>query len=128
VMIDEFQDTSRMQWENFKKLLFEKLASGGKGLLVGDIKQSIYRWRNGDWKILYGIEDEKELKRFDIKPKPLDINYRSHQRIVDFNNAFFPLAAEKLDGIRPDAPIKLSKIYEDVQESRRKRLCSNQAL
>ena len=66
VMIDEFQDTSLMQWENFKTLLFEKLASGGKGLLVGDIKQSIYRWRNGDWKILYGIEQEKELQRFNL--------------------------------------------------------------
>ena len=120
VMIDEFQDTSRMQWENFKKLLFEKLASGGKGLLVGDIKQSIYRWRNGDWKILYGIEDEKELQRFNIKPKPLDINFRSHQQIVDFNNAFFPLAAEKLDGIWADAPIKLSKIYEDVHQEPKK--------
>ena len=120
VMIDEFQDTSRMQWENFKKLLFEKLASGGKGLLVGDIKQSIYRWRNGDWKILYGIEQEKELQRFNIKPEPLDINYRSHQQIIDFNNAFFPLAAEKLDGIRPDAPIKLSKIYEDVSQKSKK--------
>ena len=74
VMIDEFQDTSRMQWENFKKLLFEKLASGGKGLLVGDIKQSIYRWRNGDWKILYGIEKEKDLQHFHITPDPLDIN------------------------------------------------------
>ena len=63
VMIDEFQDTSLMQWENFKKLLFEKLASGGKGLLVGDIKQSIYRWRNGDWKILYGIESERARMR-----------------------------------------------------------------
>ena len=119
-MIDEFQDTSRMQWENFKKLLFEKLASGGKGLLVGDIKQSIYRWRNGDWKILYGIEKEKELQRFEITPKPLDINYRSHQKIIDFNNAFFPLAAEKLDGIRPDAPIKLAKIYDDVSQKSKK--------
>ena len=119
VMIDEFQDTSRMQWENFKKLLFEKLASGGKGLLVGDIKQSIYRWRNGDWKILYGIEDEKELKRFNIQPKPLDINFRSHQVIVDFNNAFFPKAATLLDGIRPDAPIKLSQIYADVEQKKK---------
>ena len=119
VMIDEFQDTSRMQWENFKKLLFEKLASGGKGLLVGDIKQSIYRWRNGDWKILYGIENEKELRRFDIKPRPLDINFRSHQIIVDFNNIFFPKAAKLLDGIRPDAPIKLSQIYADVEQKKK---------
>ena len=140
VMIDEFQDTSRMQWENFKKLLFEQLASGGKGLLVGDIKQSIYRWRNGDWKILYGIEQEEELKRFNIKPEPLDVNYRSHQQIVDFNNAFFPKAAELLDGIAsPEASperkdfkplplgesleeedIKLSRIYEDVAQKKKK--------
>ena len=119
-MIDEFQDTSRMQWENFKKLLFEKLASGGKGMLVGDIKQSIYRWRNGDWKILYGIENEKELRRFDIKPKPLDVNYRSHQTIVDFNNAFFPPAAALLDSIKPDAKIKLTDIYSDVRQKKDK--------
>ena len=121
VMIDEFQDTSRMQWENFKKLLFEKLASGGKGLLVGDIKQSIYRWRNGDWKILYSIEHEKELQRFNIKPKPLDTNYRSHEVIVNFNNAFFPKAARLLDDIKPDAKIKLSKIYEDVEQEPKKK-------
>ena len=120
VMIDEFQDTSRMQWENFKKLLFEKLASGGKGLLVGDIKQSIYRWRNGDWKILFGVEQERELRRFHIKPKPLDTNYRSHQKIVDFNNAFFPKAAELLDAIKPDAEIKLSEIYKDVHQKAKK--------
>ena len=120
VMIDEFQDTSRMQWENFKKLLFEKLASGGKGLLVGDIKQSIYRWRNGDWKILYGIEQEQELQRFHIRPKLLDINYRSHQVIVDFNNMFFPIAAQKLDAVNPDAEIKLGQIYADVRQKPKK--------
>lgn len=135
VMIDEFQDTSRMQWENFKKLLFEKLASGGKGLLVGDIKQSIYRWRNGDWKILYGIEKEKDLQRFHITPDPLDINYRSHQVIVEFNNKFFLEAASLLDKIaspegKDSKPlpserglqetIKLSHIYEDVGQKIKK--------
>ena len=119
VMIDEFQDTSQMQWENFKKLLFEKLASGGKGLLVGDIKQSIYRWRNGDWKILYGIEHEREFGRFHIQPKPLDTNFRSHQVVIDFNNAFFKKAAEELDKVRPDAPIKLSQIYADVKQKKK---------
>ena len=120
VMIDEFQDTSRMQWNNFKKLLFEKLASGGKGLLVGDIKQSIYRWRNGDWKILYGIEKEPDLQRFNIKPEPLDTNFRSYGVIVDFNNAFFPIAAKLLDTIEPDANIKLDTIYEDVKQQKDK--------
>ena len=56
VMIDEFQDTSRMQWENFHLLLQESLAQKEGSLIVGDIKQSIYRWRNGDWKILAGWE------------------------------------------------------------------------
>ena len=45
IMIDEFQDTSRMQWSNFKTLLLENMAQGDESMLVGDIKQSIYRWR-----------------------------------------------------------------------------------
>ena len=120
VMIDEFQDTSLMQWKNFKTLLFEKLSSGGKGLLVGDIKQSIYRWRGGDWKILYGIEKEKELQHFHIHSEPLDINYRSHQKIVEFNKAFFPPAAKLLDDIKPDAEIKLDEIYADAGQEPKK--------
>ena len=117
-MIDEFQDTSQMQWENFRKLLLEKLASGGKGMLFGDIKQSIYRWRNGDWRILYNIVKEQESKG--IKPEPLDINYRSHQVIVDFNNSFFPKAAQLFDDKKPDAEVKLVDIYSDVEQKKKK--------
>ena len=57
VMIDEFQDTSRMQWDNFRLLLLEGLAQGEDSLIVGDVKQSIYRWRNGDWRILNGLSE-----------------------------------------------------------------------
>ena len=55
IMIDEFQDTSFMQWENFRKLLLESMSTGGKCLLVGDVKQAIYRFRGGDWEILEGL-------------------------------------------------------------------------
>ena len=59
IMIDEFQDTSTVQWKNFKVLLREALSHrGGSGLIVGDVKQSIYRWRSGDWRLLAGIQEE----------------------------------------------------------------------
>jgi ATP-dependent exoDNAse (exonuclease V) beta subunit len=91
VMIDEFQDTSRLQWRNFKSLLFEILANKYFSLLVGDVKQSIYRWRNGDWSILNDLE--KELP---VTIKTLDKNYRSARRVVEFNNFFFVEAAQRL--------------------------------
>lgn len=94
VMIDEFQDTSRMQWSNFQKLLIETQAEGNESMLVGDVKQSIYGWRGGDWKIL-----GKDIwnKRFHAKRESLDTNYRSLSNIVRFNNAFFVRAARLLD-------------------------------
>ena len=56
IMIDEFQDTSTTQWKNFKILLNECLSHAeSSNLIVGDVKQSIYRWRNGDWKLLNNI-------------------------------------------------------------------------
>ena len=74
VMIDEFQDTSRMQWENFHLLLEESLAQKEGSMIVGDIKQSIYRWRNGDWKILAELDKDRSFR---LNSKTLDTNWRS---------------------------------------------------
>ena len=95
VMIDEFQDTSNLQWRNLALLLTECLASNQDCLVVGDVKQSIYRWRNSDWNILNtGIE--RELARFNPNVVSMDCNFRSRQQIIDFNNALFPKAVELL--------------------------------
>ncbi len=96
VMIDEFQDTSSLQWKNFRVLLLESLAKGGRNLLVGDVKQSIYRWRGGDWRILGNIEHG-------MMPPPqiqhLNVNRRSADIIIHFNNEFFREAARSLDQV-----------------------------
>lgn len=91
VMIDEFQDTSRMQWGNFKLLLLEGLSRGADSLIVGDVKQSIYRWRNGDWGILNSLKNK--IGPFGIKEKTLKANRRSEARIVQFNNELFTAAS-----------------------------------
>lgn len=131
VMIDEFQDTSKLQWENFKVLLLESISSGGQNLLVGDIKQSIYRFRNGDYTILKNIK--KEIRNTTPTVKSLDTNFRSDKNIIRFNNAFFPLATATLDGddinqldtvIADNTPSektdeaekKISTIYSDVYQ------------
>ncbi|MDR0864325.1 MAG: UvrD-helicase domain-containing protein [Candidatus Symbiothrix sp.] len=92
VMIDEFQDTSRLQWRNFKALLSNIIANDNFSLIVGDVKQSIYRWRNGDWRILNNIGNELHAV-----VKSLEYNFRSEKNIVEFNNAFFTSAAQSLN-------------------------------
>jgi ATP-dependent exoDNAse (exonuclease V) beta subunit len=87
-MLDEFQDTSGMQWNSLKPLLENGLAEGGNALVVGDVKQSIYRWRNGDWRILAGGLD-RDLATFGVTRRVLDTNWRSAKTIVDTNNALF---------------------------------------
>ena len=96
VMIDEFQDTSRMQWDNFRLLLLEGLAQGEDSLIVGDVKQSIYRWRNGDWRILNGLD--RKLDHFPIRLETLKVNRRSETNVIDFNNRVFKEAVEYLNG------------------------------
>ncbi len=90
IMIDEFQDTSTVQWDNFKVLLDDCLAHNNGSLIVGDVKQSIYRWRNGDWRLLQGLTPESDSR---IRVQPLDTNYRSKRNIIRFNNAFFKIGA-----------------------------------
>jgi ATP-dependent helicase/nuclease subunit A len=97
VMIDEFQDTSRMQWDNFRLLLLEGLSQGENSLIVGDVKQSIYRWRNGDWGILNGLKDH--IESFPINVKTLTTNRRSAGNIIEFNNKVFIAACHTLNDI-----------------------------
>jgi ATP-dependent exoDNAse (exonuclease V) beta subunit len=96
--IDEFQDTSEMQWQNLIPLIDNALSGqddlGNKGtlMIVGDPKQSIYRWRGG--KAEQFIELSKDVNPFnnpDKLIKHLDTNYRSYSEVIDFNNAFFKL-------------------------------------
>ena len=94
-MIDEFQDTSRVQYEDLLPLLRESIAAGGHSLIVGDVKQSLYRWRNSDWRIMH-IDLPRDLRRENIREIPLNVNYRSRKQIVRFNNAFFVTVPEEL--------------------------------
>lgn len=87
-LIDEFQDTSKTQWENFKPLIINSLASGEKSLIVGDVKQSIYRWRDGDWRLLYG-EFKNGIHPDLIQTKNLEHNYRSLPSVIESNNTLF---------------------------------------
>ncbi|MBQ8366191.1 MAG: UvrD-helicase domain-containing protein [Alistipes sp.] len=86
-MIDEFQDTSVREWRNMLPLLKEALASNEKAsvFIVGDIKQSIYRWRGGDWRLLNSVAID-DLGRENTEVIPLKANYRSLENIVTFNN------------------------------------------
>ena len=86
-MIDEFQDTSVKEWENFLPLLQNAMAQSEATsvLIVGDIKQSIYRWRGGDWKILHG-EAQQALGASDTQVEVLRENWRSLPAVVAFNN------------------------------------------
>lgn len=95
VMIDEFQDTSRMQWDNFRLLLLEGLSQGANSLIVGDVKQSIYRWRNGDWGILNGLKSH--INAFPIRVETLKTNRRSAANVILFNNAIFTKVCELLN-------------------------------
>ena len=101
VMIDEFQDTSRMQWDNFRLLLLEGLSQGADSLIVGDVKQSIYRWRNGDWGILNGLKTN--IEAFPVKVKTLTTSAEAYSKTAGYEMT--TLTQEDGD---PDGPFTLA--------------------
>ncbi|RHJ48440.1 UvrD-helicase domain-containing protein [Bacteroides sp. AM10-21B] len=133
VMIDEFQDTSRMQWDNFRLLLLEGLSQGADSLIVGDVKQSIYRWRNGDWGILNSLGSNQSKSQFcdtspqlsfpfPVRVETLKVNRRSETNVINFNNCLFTAAVDYLNSLHleelKEECFPLKRAYADVvQES-----------
>ncbi|WP_276816406.1 UvrD-helicase domain-containing protein [Segatella maculosa] len=118
IMVDEFQDTSTIQWENFRVLLRETMSHDNSNLIVGDVKQSIYRWRSGDWRLLNDIEHEFNTQEIHIIP--LKTNRRSEKRIITFNNVFFEKASLqeylRLKELTEENAEQLKKAYQDVTQ------------
>lgn len=110
-LLDEFQDTSHIQWANFLPLLRESESRAPAehigNLVVGDVKQSIYRWRDCDWKLLDSqVQDDFPQAQVE----QMGENWRSSRTVVDFNSKFFQYAAEQLG---------LGRIYADVRQEAR---------
>lgn len=118
VMIDEFQDTSVVQWRNFQTLLRECMAQGKSNLIVGDVKQSIYRFRSGDWRLLNNIE--REFREGEVKFEPKRTNYRSERNVIEFNNAFFEAISQiEVENVRQFSEARaeeLERAYCDVKQ------------
>jgi ATP-dependent exoDNAse (exonuclease V) beta subunit len=124
-MIDEFQDTSRMQWQNFYPLFHNSISQGNSSLVVGDVKQSIYRWRNSDWNLLHS-ELLREFALFNPKVENLPYNFRSSRHVVQFNNWCFgalaafsqQLFAQKIEesGQPIEVPDVINQIYDSVAQ------------
>ena len=128
IMIDEFQDTSTVQWQNFKVLLSEAMSQEGtENLIVGDVKQSIYRWRSGDWRLLNDIQQQFPSPEAQLDIRTLDTNYRSQRNIIAFNNAFFRQAAELEYLALQDDPeaSALQRAYADVEQTVPEKLGNN---
>ncbi|MBL7847231.1 MAG: UvrD-helicase domain-containing protein [Cyclobacteriaceae bacterium] len=118
-LIDEFQDTSGFQWKNFLPLLTNSLDQGYPSMVVGDVKQAIYRWRGGDLNLLEH-QLEKDIGKMRVEVKELADNFRSTREVVHFNNLVFAsasrLASAKISSELP------SDVYRDVRQSARREI------
>jgi ATP-dependent exoDNAse (exonuclease V) beta subunit len=102
-LIDEFQDTSPMQWANLFPLIENSLSQGGSLFAVGDTKQAIYGFRNADYRIMKGLQSRNPFSSALHCVKELEINYRSLEGIVDFSKAFFKKVIANHDKYREPA-------------------------
>jgi len=87
IIIDEFQDTDKLQWESITPLVEELVSRKGKLICAGDTKQSIFQWRGASPELLETIS--KVFAPYSPEEKPLSYNYRSFKNIVEFNNILF---------------------------------------
>lgn len=120
-LIDEFQDTSILQWRNFLPLIDNALSQGFNSLIVGDAKQAIYRFRGGEvgqfieLPKIYLKNESPGLSTFEAglirfyEPFRLNVNYRSARNIVDFNNRFFSFIQQLL-------PEAYQKVYDELEQ------------
>ena len=117
-MIDEFQDTSIIQWNNFRPLIENTMAEGFDNLVVGDVKQSIYRWRNSDWKIL-GETLPNQIDNERYIDKPLVTNWRSRSNIIKFNNSLFTIIPRLIDEYFSSESLSVSfrKLYSGAVQA-----------
>ncbi|MDO7845958.1 UvrD-helicase domain-containing protein [Hymenobacter sp. M29] len=120
ILIDEFQDTSVLQWNNLLPLVENTLANGHSSLAVGDAKQAIYRWRGGEMEQILRLHQgntealaararEPEMRellrgryesfRGKLEPRALQVNYRSAREIIDFNNSFFEAVSTRHEAL-----------------------------
>ncbi len=92
IFIDEFQDTSNFQWNNLKPLVYNSLSEEENVFIVGDVKQSIYRFRGGNLNLLLKEVEQEFVRLFgktEVSNEILEDNWRSYKQIVTFNNLFF---------------------------------------
>ena len=120
--VDEFQDTSLLQWHNFLPLVNNGLSEGNMSLLVGDAKQAIYRFRNGEVEQIMNLPSIYDAKNNDFyaecentlknsfKKESLGYNFRSKKNIIDFNNSFFSISKNKLTSEN------YRKVYDDLEQ------------
>ncbi len=121
-LIDEFQDTSVLQWQNLLPLIDNSLATSNFNMIVGDGKQAIYRWRGGEVEQFSRLpeiishkdnalvrEREATLKR-NYEAKQLSNNFRSKHEVVQFNNQFFNSISQRLDS-------GLKNIYDSQEQN-----------
>jgi ATP-dependent exoDNAse (exonuclease V) beta subunit len=112
IFIDEFQDTSTLQWDILRPLVINALSTNQEVLIVGDAKQSIYRWRGGNMNlILEGVEKDLAPFNYTLKKKNLDTNYRSWPGIVEFNNILFPALADYFSMLIPEGKTHFEQAY-----------------
>jgi ATP-dependent exoDNAse (exonuclease V) beta subunit len=102
-LIDEFQDTSPIQWANLFPLIENSLSQGGSLFVVGDTKQAIYGFRNADYRIMRGLESENPFSSALHQVKELETNYRSLEEVVNFSKVFFKEVMANHDTYREPA-------------------------